>query len=470
LGEDSELKREIGTFGAFSMGYADVGADIYISLGLIALYALQAAPIALLIASITYITTGLSYAELASTYPVAGGAQYYAYKAFGKLNGFLAGWGLMLDYTVNIALFSLAAVGYLGFLVEAFWGSEIILMNPYYGACAIALILALIVLNIIGIKYSSRFNELFVMFDLFTVGVLLLSGIVTLLLSGRAVTWFNSLSNIGETPSWSGFAYAITLSMASYIGIESISQAAEETKNPKRIIPTATKAAIISVLIVALTASLLSVTLLDVSTIGSRAQDPMVALASSIPYIGGLLSLWIGFMGFMICYVSTNTGIIGVSRVTFSMGRLKLSPQIFRKVHSRFRTPYVTIIIFPFIAIAIIVSNIFLSSLDLLELVASLYNFGALISYMYVNLALVVLHKESKGAGWRTPYVIRVPYHGKKTELPLVPIIGFISCFIIWVMMVITHEQGRLLGFAWFSLGAILYLVMHLKKRRRKNE
>ncbi|MGQ9780664.1 MAG: APC family permease [Nitrososphaeria archaeon] len=466
--QQSELKREVGIFGSFSMGYADVGADIYISLGLIALYAYSMAPVALAIASITYITTGLSYAELSSTYPVAGGAQYYAYKAFGRLHGFIAGWGLMLDYTVDIALFSLASVGYLGFLTKMAFGTSILLVNPYYGICAICLILVLIVLNIIGIKYSSRFNELFVILDLATVTVVLSLGVTTIIASGKIFSWANALGNIGREPSWSSFGYAITLGMASFIGIESISQAAEETKNPRRVIPLATKAAIATVIVVALLASLLSVTLLDPSTMGSRAQDPMVALASTMPYIGGWLSLWVGFMGLMICYVSTNTGVIGVSRVTFSMGRLGLSPQAFSRVHRRFYTPYVTIIVFPLIAASIIVANIFMSSLDLLELVASLYNFGALISYMYVNLALIFLRKKGE-SGWRVPGILGLTFRKKKVEVPVLPLIGFISCFAIWLMIVYSHGVGRFLGFSWFTVGVVIFYIIHSKQVRKKS-
>lgn len=333
---------------------------------MIALYAYTAAPIALLIASIAYITTGLSYAELASKYPVAGGAQCYAYRAFGRLNGFIAGWGLMLDYTVNIALFSLASVGYLGFLVKMFAGTSILMDNPFYGLCTIFLIIILIGLNIIGIKYSSRFNEIFVLIDLITIAIIVILGLNLAIASGKIFSWTDSLKNFGKMPTWEKFTYVITLSMASYIGIESISQAAEETKNPRKIIPTATKATIISVVTIALLASLFYVTLLDPSSAETRVQDPMVALAATIPFIGEGLALWVGFMGLMICYVSTNTGVIGVSRVTFSMSGL--SPKIFRKLHKTYRTPYVTIIVFSIIAILIILFNIFLPSVNLLEL------------------------------------------------------------------------------------------------------
>lgn len=462
--DETELKREVGKFGSFSMGYADIGADIYISLGLIALYAYTAAPLALAIASIAYITTGLSYAELASKYPVAGGAQYYAYRAFGRLNGFIAGWGLMLDYTVDIALFSLASVGYLGFLVKTFTGVGVLMVNPFYGMFAIILIVLLIGLNIFGIKYSSRFNEVFVLVDLLTVSIVLVFGFYEVLSSGKIFFWLESLRSLGKMPTWGDFAYAVTLSMASYIGIESISQAAEETKSPRKIIPAATKATIVSVVAIAFLASLLSVTLVNPAEAEARVQDPMVALASAVPFIGGGLALWVGFMGFMICYVSTNTGVIGVSRVTFSMSRLNLFPKVFRRIHKVYRTPYVTIVVFSTVAMFIILANIFLPSVNLLELVASLYNFGALVSYMYVNLALIALRRE-KVSGWTVPGSIFFRLKGRSVEVPIVPLIGFISCFIIWVMIVATHVEGRLLGFAWFSIGAIIYLAAtRLKK------
>ena len=96
---------------SFSMGFADVGADIFLALGLIAAYAGGAMPLAILAAASVYVLTGLSYAELASSIPVAGGASVYGERAFGKFFGFLGGWGLMLDYTLDIALFAVAAAG-----------------------------------------------------------------------------------------------------------------------------------------------------------------------------------------------------------------------------------------------------------------------------------------------------------------------------------------------------------------------
>ncbi|MBI2937041.1 MAG: amino acid permease [Thaumarchaeota archaeon] len=464
--EDTQLKRVVGIWGSFSMGYADVGADIYIALGLVALFAAQASPLVFAVAAITYIATGLGYAELASTYPVAGGAQFYSLKAFGPAHGFLAGWGLMLDYTIDIALFALASVGYFGSLVKMFTGNAFLLSSPYFGWAAIVMILFLIVLNIFGIRWSSAFNQLFVILNLVIISIILVLGLAYITASGGLATWISSVQSVGTNPSWSDLAYATSIAMVSYVGIESISQAAEETKYPKRVIPKATKWVILAVVVMTVASSLLSVTLISTETLSANSQAPMIAIVANLPFIGAALSVIIAFTGFAMCYVSTNTGVIGVSRVTFSMGRLKLFPTFFGRIHPKYRTPYITIIVFSLVAIGIILLNISLPGVDLLGLIASLYNFGALVAYMYVNLSLIELRvKDPRPRAWKSPLNLNIPYKGRKYEVPMTGVIGFLSCLVVWLLIVGTHPVGRVIGTLWFTVGFIIYLIL---RRRAK--
>src|SRR5437868_2669920 len=111
------LRRDITVWGSFMWGYADVGADIYTALGLVMAAAQGLAPLAFGLAGLVYIMIGLGYTELASAYPVAGGGQYFALRGLGDFWGFIAGSALLLDYTIDIALFSVASAGYLNF----FW-------------------------------------------------------------------------------------------------------------------------------------------------------------------------------------------------------------------------------------------------------------------------------------------------------------------------------------------------------------
>jgi len=447
------------------MGYADVGADIYVVLGVIATFAGVVSPLAFGIAAIVYVCTGLCYAELATAYPVAGGGQFYALKAFGKIHGFVAGWGLMLDYTIDIALFALATVGYLGIITRDVIHTNIVQQSPYYGLTAIMLILLLLALNVIGIRYSSKFNELVVAADLVTVGVFLTFGLPSIIASGAIFTWVGNVINAFRTgvfgsPGYSNFVYAVSLATASFIGIESISQAAEETRRPSKVIPRATKAAIVAVVIVALSLSLMSVTLLPWQTVAADSQAPAVPLGLSLPYIGPVFAVWIALMGTLVCYISTNTGVVGVSRVMFSMGRLRLLPKGLARVSARFRTPYVTIAIFSIVACLLIGLNLALSGINLLDLITSIYNFGALVAYMYVNAAAIVLRvKEPERTGWKMPLNLSIKYKGEPYRISIIPIVGLVSAMLVWFVIVGLHPTGRLVGSIWFIVGIAGYLI-----------
>ena len=464
------------------MGYADVGADIYVVLGVIAFFAGVASPLAFAIAATTYVCTGLCYAELSTAYPVAGGGQYYSMKAFGKLHGFVAGWGLMLDYTIDIALFSLATVGYVGFLTKGVAGSDLVLQSPFYALVAISLIALLVALNLFGIRYSSKLNELIVAVGLATVAVFLFFGLPSIVASGALFRWFGDVSSafatgkfgLGDT-GYSSFIYALSLATASYIGIESISQAAEETKHPGKVIPKATKAAIGSVVAIAITLSLLSVTLPPSGTapgwtqVANQTQYPAVSVATNIPAIGPVFAVWVALVGVLSCYISTNTGVIGVSRVTFSMGRLGLMPKAFARVSSRFRTPYVTIVVFAVIASALLGAGVLIPGPDLLGLITSIYNFGALVAYMYVNAAAIVLRvKDPERKGWRLPLNFGIRWKGGRYDISVIPIIGMISAVLVWIALVGLHPVGRLVGGAWFVVGICGFLIYQKYKRKER--
>lgn len=448
------------------MGFADVGADIFIALGVIASFAGVASPIALLLAAITYVSTGLCYAELATAFPVAGGGHFYTLKAFGRIHGFVAGWGLMLDYTIDVALFALATVGYLGYALVNFAGNNTLLLAPNYAIASIILIILLVILNVIGIRQSSRLNEVVVLVSLITVGIFFLFGLPYVFFSGRVLNWLNELSYSFKSglfgfngQGFFAFAYAVSLASASYIGIESISQAAEETKRPDLTIPRATKYAIIMVIIVAVMLSFLSVTIVPWQDVANNAQAPAVPVAQRLPFIGPYFAIWVSLIGALISYVSTNTGIIGVSRVTYSMGKLSLMPKRFSKISFRYRTPYVTIIIFSIVACLILILNLTLPSNLLLELVASLYNFGALIAYMYVNLSAIILRiKFPEKRRWKMPLNFKINYKQREYEVSAIPFVGFLSSVVVWVFIVGLHTMARIIGTVWFIAGMILYL------------
>jgi len=472
--EESEqaLKREVGWYGSFSMGYADVGADIYVAIGLVAFYAAGASPLAFAIASITYICTGLAYAELATAYPYAGGAHVYAMKAFNDLVGFIAGWAVMLDYTVDIALFSIATAGYVTYFIPWLRSAEfsVLILGwqltfRYIGLLAFFLVGILLFINIIGIRESSLFNSILVSFDLFVEAVMLIFGFVLAFSLGRFLSQISILGadtvfqNIAYVLPQIGignqnFVYGITLAMTSFIGIESIAQAAEETKRPNKWVPRAHKLSIVSVIVFALGLSVLSMGMMPWQSLAAAQSDPMAAIAGSIPVVGRYLAPLVAVTGFAICYVSTNTGIIGVSRIVFSMGRFKLMPKWFYKVQAKFRTPYRTILVFGLIAAV-------LASVGELHFVADLYNFGALLSYVVVNMCLIVLRNTEPEAyrSWKIPGDLKVKLGSRLLIIPVVSVLGFVSCAIIWLLVLAYHPGGRILGTLWILIGVSGFII-----------
>ncbi len=475
--ETGALKRDIGWYGSFAMGYADVGADIYVALGLVAFYAAGGSPIAFAIAATTYVCTGLAYAELATAYPYAGGAHVYAMKASNDLLGFIAGWAVMLDYTVNIALFSLATSGYLTFFFPAlrYLSLDLSVIGlpfsiPYLGLISFTIVIFLIIINIIGIKESSTLNVILVTLNILVLSMIFLMGLILAFNIGVLVNQIFILGNPVQLPNVSyifssdyqfqNFLYGVTIAMSSFIGIESIAQAAEETKKPYKWIPRANKLSILAVIVFALGLSTIGMGVLPWNVLGYSKADPMATLASAIPVIGQFIAPLVAVTGFAICLVSTNTGVIGVSRVVYSMSRFNLFPKWFYTTHKNFKTPYKTIIVFGLI-------GGFLTMTGTLELIADLYNFGALLSYLIVNISLIILRNQDPGAyrSWKIPGELKIKWRGRKIIIPPISVFGAFMCAAIWSLIILYHPEGRLLGALWILIGLLGYTVYRIKRK-----
>ena len=548
------LKRDLGVFGSFSIGFADVGADIYVALGLVLFFAMGVAPLALAVAALGYIFTALSYAELASAIPMAGGASVFSREAFNDFWAFIAGWGLLLDYTIDIALFGWITMGYLGSFCQNLSNTGVPYigalsglnalntvtmagMTPNYSMQAIATIilcLLLLGLNYIGIRESANFNIVLSCLSILSETALLLIGFG---LAWNYQTFVHSITQLGTGVSIQNFGWGITVAMVSFIGLESVSQSAEETKRPDKTIPKATFALIISVIVAGMLLCILAVGLPNLSpnVIGTIYQnDPVAGVAKGIgmslsqsnPLVT-LLPLWVGFMGFIMVLMSTNTGVIGASRVTYSMSRYKIMPGWFSHIDSKYRVPTRTIVVFTlasigFVLFVWIMGTYRISNEDPTIILGDLYNYGALVSFMLVNLALIKL-RNSRPDLYR-PYksplsfhikvsdkqfkllimpvlgvlgivilwlsifkfnlvnefyggfflivgivafylVSRVKLSGQRSEIPVLPLLGFFVCASVWVLVLSLHQIGKIVGTLWFIAGIGMYLYY---RRRMK--
>jgi amino acid transporter len=203
-----------------------VGADVYVALGLVMAAAQGATPLAFLIAGIVYIMVGLAYTEMAAAYPSAGGGQYFTLRGLGDFWGLVAGAALMLDYTVDVALFAMASAGYINFFFPAFREFRTTVgpfhdVNLIWLAETLVLILLLALLNVKGIRESSLFNSVLGALDL-----VMESSIIVI---GFAFAWQPELflhQWRTQFPPTEQLLYAVSIAVISYVGLESVSQAA----------------------------------------------------------------------------------------------------------------------------------------------------------------------------------------------------------------------------------------------------
>ncbi len=461
VGEEVTLKREVGWFGSFSLGYADVGADIFIALGLIAAYAAGVTPIVFLIVSVIYVTIGLAYAELAPSYPYAGGVHVYALKGFNDLAGFIAGWALLMSYTLCITLFALAAAGYLLYLVPWLGIIGSLTGLPTLGLLSAILIAGLIIVNYIGIRYSVGALVALVIVGLIIQGVVLLLGYSLSFDMGLFLEQLGEVGapdpmrEVGYLPgiplNEQNLLYALTLAMASFIGIESIAQAAEETRRPARWIPRAAKLSVLAVVLSVMGFSILALGVMGWEELAANIENPIASLVSRFPLVGGALTPVVAAAGFVLCYASSNTGVIGVSRLVASMGRFRLLPSWFYKIHPLFRTPTRAIVVFGVIGLLIAFPG------DI-PMVAELYNYGALISYQVLMLSLIRLRNLERDIyrPWVMPGTIRI---GRGLEVPLLGAVGLAGTMTLFALTLLLHPSGRVFGTLWMILGVILYIL-----------
>lgn len=473
--EQASLRRAVTPWGSFSWGYSDVGADIFVALGLVFGAAAGASNVAFLFAGLVYVCVGLAYTELAATYPVAGGGQYFVMRGLGDIFGFIAGWAVLLDFTIDIVLFAWACVGYLSHLIPALSATGHPLSHFF---AVLILIVGLAILNIIGVRESTSFNGWVSALDVLSETSILFFGFLFAFDPGLLVHTMRF-----DWPSAWQLMNGTSLAIISFVGLESISQAAEETQRPASIIPRTSISLILTILIFALAYSNLALGMQTWHPVPPDAQgrpqpfyaflgnaennDKAVAvLASNIPYFGALASLYVPILGAVLLLISSNSGVFGSSRIAYAMSRAQLLPSIFERVHHGFRTPVVAIASFCGLAVVVHVFAALQGDKGL-NFLGDLYAFGAALSYTLVFVALIALRLKEPLAPRRFKIPLNIPmrYRGEDVEVPIIGIVGFFGIFAILMFVLITHDVGRIAGPSWVILGLCGYLLYRRTKR-----
>jgi APA family basic amino acid/polyamine antiporter len=198
-------------------------------------------------------------------------------------------------------------------------------------------------------------------------------------------------------------------------------------------------------------------------------NNPLAFVASALPD-GWIFASLVSLLGLSVLLVASNAGIIGVSRITYAMSSDGAIPGFFSRLHGKFRTPFISIMIFSLISVIVALSG-------QLDLVAQLYNFGALLAYVIVGLSLISLRNRDRNyfRPFKTPGTIRIKQFWKKREqetnttyeIPIIGVLAIIADFTIWILVVILHPLGRTFGTIWMGLGLLLfYAYTRIRKKK----
>lgn len=486
---EPQLRRAVTPWGSFAWGYSDVGADIFIGLGLVLAYAAGASNIAFLFAGAVYVCIGLAYTELAAAYPVAGGGQYFVMRGLGDVFGFIAGWAVLLDFTIDVTLFAWSCVDYLSQLIPVFVSSG----HPWvHFGVVFVLIGALCALNVVGVRESTAFQGTVSAVDVLSETLILCFGF---LFAFDPQLLFHTMSSAWPSPF--ALMQGISLAIISFVGLESISQAAQETQRPASVIPRTSIALILTILIFALGYSNLALGMHPWHPITDSHGHPLAfwqifpnnsdnqgkgvaLLAAQVPVWGLLAQYYVPVLGAILLLISSNSGVFGSSRIAYAMSSANLLPSVFQRVHRRFRTPAISIVTFCALAVVELVfaalpgldpsahavyARLFHGE-DGITFLGDLYAFGAATSYSFVFLALIALRFTDplSPRKFRIPFNIRVPFRGRHVDFPVIGALGFIGIAAILAFTLITHDIGRVAGPLWLVGGFVLYLVYRHRK------
>ncbi|MEO8091607.1 MAG: amino acid permease [bacterium] len=447
------MKRLLGVPWLFAVSYSALGFSIYFSIGIVADKGLALTPLLFAAVGLVFILNAMSYVEGSAMFRERGGSSTLGRHAFNELVSFVAGWAVLIDYLIVVALAAISVPHYLTPISSEFGDGAAELITA---GAVIALVAGF---NVVG--FSGMRRQLTVaVFAL--AGVLLLIAVVVV----GAITSFDPGAltaelDLWDSPSLDDAIYAGVIATLAYAGIEAASDLTLELRfeqgDLRRLV--ATGAAVVPILytgvaVVALMAvpvvatpngpqTELATTYLEQPVLGvvDRFEPTWVSntMRVAVTAIAPAVLIW-----------AASMSMLGLSRHTYALATNRQIPSWLGKLGRRRRTPYVAIIAGAVIAFALVVPG------DVLFL-GGLYAFGATIAFTIAHLSIVRLRitQPDRERPFRVPLDVRF----RGAEIPLPSVVAAAVMIFAWVSVVVYHDQARYIGGAWMIVGLVAYVV-----------
>jgi APA family basic amino acid/polyamine antiporter len=442
------FRRGLGQPALFAIIYTSVASAIYFSLGVVAARALGLTPVVYVLAGIFFALACTTYVEGASLHQDRGGATVFARYAFNELVSFVAGWMILLDYIILIAVTSFSATNYLAaFYAPLGQGTDELLL-------CFAIILYVAIRNIRGFS-KTRVNRIaaLVVADLGIQALIIVLGLFAFF----HLDTITDTIHFGDTPTWGDTVFALGVATVSFTGLESASGLSGEVAVGRRGLKRLVGAAAIIVIVVYTGIGIVAVTALPVvgnaTSLGRNFLDaPMIGIAESFhtDWLADTLKYTIAAAATATLIAAANSAMMGLSRLAYSLSTNRQIPSAVGRLHATRSTPFVVIAIAALLAAGLTVPQ------DL-ELMVGIFAYGALVGLTIAHLSIVVLRYKEPNR--RRPYRIPLGIRVRGGDLPVLAVIGGVLSAGAWVGLVVTHGGARWVGTAWLAGGLALYLV-----------
>ncbi|HYM44642.1 MAG TPA: amino acid permease [Solirubrobacteraceae bacterium] len=442
------MRRSIGSPRLAAIVYTSLASAIYFSLGVIAGHALGLTPVVFLIAALLFALTALTYVEGASLHQDRGGATVFARYAFNELVSFVAGWAILLDYIILIAVTAYSATQYL----KVFWSplggrTEALLLS-------LAFIAFVVFANIRGFGWRrARRIGLLVIADL-TLQLFIV--VLGLALFFDPHTLLAPIQ-LGTAPTWSGFVFALTIAAIAFTSLESAAGLAGEVRVSRAGLRRMVASGSVTVILGYVGIAVVAVTALPVhdghTELASRyMNDPVIGVVTQMRphWLAQALRYVVGALATATLVAAANSAMLGLSRLAYSLSTNRQIPSGLGRLHPQRSTPYVLIALAGLIAAGLAAS-------ENLDFLVGIYAFGAMLAFTIAHLSICKLRYSEPDRD--RPYKMPLSRRVRGGELPLPAAFGALASVAGWVAVMIVHEPARYVGVAWMAVGIVLYVV-----------
>ncbi|MCO5315010.1 MAG: amino acid permease [Solirubrobacterales bacterium] len=435
------------------LAYAGVGFSIYFSLGVVAKRGLAYTPLIFLAAGVLFVLTVASYLEGSAMLRERGGSSSYARHAFNELVAFVAGWVILLDYLIVIALAALSVPHYLtpifGDLGDRVWAAVVIA----------AVILYATALNWLDItaRRRPRFIMVLAGADLLVQLLILLVG-VAVVMNPDALT--GSLGLAGG-PGVEDLIYSVVLATLAYAGIEAMANLVPDLDlNAKRFTRVVTRA----IWLVPVLYALIAAVALMAVPVAAGPSGPETALGSTYieapilgvveafrpEWIADTLQILVAVIASGTLIWAANTAMFGVSRHVYALAVNRQIPSWLAKLDTRYETPYRAIVICALIALGLAVTG------DI-EMLAGIYAFGATLAITIGHLSIIRLRRKMPDAA--RPFRAPLNLNRGPGGFPVSAALGALLSGLALLSVILLHDTARWVGLAWLTVGLVGYVV-----------